>query len=48
MAHLNLVDQISNEIDNKNCSVRISLDLLKEFDTVDHMILLEKLSHLWD
>ena len=43
MALLNLVDRISDKIDNKEYSIGIFMDLSKAFDTVDHDILLSKL-----
>ena len=42
MALLKLSDQITAEIDNKN--VAIFIDLSNSFDTIDHAILLDKLS----
>ena len=35
MALLNLVDQITNELDNKQFSLGIFIDLSKAFDTLD-------------
>jgi len=43
MALINMIDQISNEMDNKQFSIGIFLDLSKAFDTIDHGILLKKL-----
>jgi hypothetical protein len=43
MALLNVIDQISEEMDNKKYSIGIFLDLSKAFDTIDHSILLKKL-----
>ena len=45
MALLNLVDQITNELDNKQFSLGIFIDLSKAFDTLDHEILISKLNH---
>ena len=42
MALLNIIDQISQEIDNKNFSIGIILDLSKAFDIIDHGLLLKK------
>ena len=43
MALIDLVDNISSNIDNKKHSIGIFLDLSKAFDTIDHQILLRKL-----
>ena len=43
MALINMIDQISSEMDNKQYSIGIFLDLSKAFDTIDHSILLQKL-----
>ena len=43
MALINMIDQISSEMDNKKFSIGIFLDLSKAFDTIDHNILLQKL-----
>jgi hypothetical protein len=48
MALLQLVDDISNELDNKNNSIGIFIDLSKAFDTIDHSLLLKKVTTLWD
>ena len=45
MAILNLIDQISCEIDNKIFSMGIFIDLSKAFDTLDHKIVIDKLYH---
>ena len=45
MALLNLVDQFTNELDNKQFSFGIFIDLSKAFDTLDHEILISKLNH---
>jgi hypothetical protein len=44
MALIKLIDQISEELNNKNYSIGIFIDLSKAFDTIDHNILLRKLS----
>ena len=43
MALLNIIDQISTEMNNRRYSVGIFLDLSKAFDTIDHNISLTKL-----
>ena len=46
MALLNLLDQITNELGNKQFSLGIFIDLSKAFDTLDHAILIiSKLNH---
>ena len=41
---LKLIDDISEEIDNKNVSIDIFIDLSKAFDTINHDILIKKLN----
>ena len=43
MALFTMLDQISQEIDNKKYSIGLFLDLSKAFDTINHHILLQKL-----
>jgi len=45
MALLSLVDEIGKSIDEGRVTVGIFLDLAKAFDTIDHNIMLSKLSH---
>lgn len=43
MAVMELVEGISNAIDNKEYTVGVFIDLQKAFDTIDHSILMNKL-----
>jgi hypothetical protein len=45
MALLSLVDKVADAMDKKKASAAVFLDLSKAFDTIDHDILLKKLSH---
>ena len=45
MALLTMLDQISQEIDNKKYSIGLFLNLSKAFDMIDHHILLQKLAN---
>ena len=45
MALLSLLDDISNEINNKNHSIGIFIDISKEFDTIDHNLILKKMEY---
>ena len=45
MALLKLMDEISNELDNKNHSIGIFIDLSKAFNTIDHVLLCQKLEY---
>ena len=42
MALLDIIDEISEPIDNKHLSIGIFLDLSKAFETIDHQIQLNK------
>ena len=44
MALLKLVDYITEELDKKNYSIGVFIDLSKAFDITDHNLLLKKLS----
>ena len=43
MALLNVIDNITEQLDSKAFSLGIFIDLWKAFDTIDHNILLKKL-----
>jgi len=43
MALLQLIDDISKEMDNRNHTIGIFIDLSKAFDTIDHKLLLKKM-----
>ena len=45
LAIIELVEEITNSIDNHEATVGVFIDLKKAFDTVDHSILIEKLYH---
>ena len=44
MALLKLIDDISEEIDNKHFSIGVFINLSKAFDTINHDILIKKLN----
>jgi hypothetical protein len=44
MALLKLVDDISEQMDNKKHSIGVFIDLSKAFDTIDHNVLIQKLA----
>ena len=45
LAIIELVEEITNSLDNHESTVGFFIDLKKAFDTVDHGILIEKLYH---
>ena len=45
MAIMQLVENITNAMDNGKFTIGVSIDLKKAFDTVDHSILVTKLDH---
>ena len=45
LAIIELVEEITNSLDNHESTVGFFIDLKKAFDTVDHSILIEKLYH---
>ena len=45
LAAIELIDRVTQEMDNNNISINIYLDLSKAFDTLNHQILLYKLNY---
>ena len=45
MAIVNLMEKITNSLDNMKAVISVFIDLKKAFDTIDHTILLQKLNH---
>ena len=45
MAIMELVENITNAMDNGKLTISVFIDLKKAFDTVDHSILVTKLDH---
>ncbi len=45
LAIIELVEEITNSLNNHEATVGVFIDLKKIFDTVDHRILIEKLYH---
>ena len=48
LALINLVEELTDSMDNKNITVGIFIDLKKAFDTIDHELLLKKNAALWN
>ena len=48
VALLKMINDITNELDNKTYSLGVFIDLSKAFDTVDHKILIKKNVSLWN
>ena len=44
-AALELIDSIITQMDQDEISINIYLDLSKAFDTIDHLILIDKLNY---
>ena len=45
MAIVNLIEKITNSLDNMKAVISVFIDIMKAFDTIDHTILLQKLNH---
>ena len=45
LASIKLIDRITQDLDKGKIPISIFLDLSKAFDTLDHVILLQKLNH---
>ena len=45
LAILELIEEISTALDNKDYTIGVFIDLRKAFDTIDHKLLLTKLEH---
>ena len=45
LLHMNMINDITEGVDNKLFCIGIFIDLLKAFDTVDQKLLIRKLNH---
>ena len=45
LALIDLVENLTKELDNKKITVGVFIDLKKAFDTIDHSLLLKKLEY---
>jgi hypothetical protein len=45
LPHLELIEDITNNLDNNLATTGVFIDLRKAFDTIDHSILIKKLYH---
>ena len=45
MAIVNLLEKITNSLDDMKAAISVFIDLRKTFDIIDHIILLQKLNH---
>ena len=48
MALLQLVDELTDSVDKNKVTAGVFIDLAKAFDTIDHGILLEEITTLWN
>ena len=48
LAILELVEEMTNAIDDRKSTVGVFIDLKKAFETVDHNILIKKTRALWN
>ena len=45
LTSIELVDRITQDLDKGKIPISVFLDLSKAFDTLDHVILLQKINH---
>ena len=48
LALLELIEELTNKIDNKESTIGVFIDLKKAFNTIDHSLLLKKNRKLWN